>query len=411
MDELNMVRDLLAPPPPPSSEVTARAGQRLAEHIGQPPRPASSHWPGRWSRRAWWTAGLTGVAAAGLAGALAATTVLSGSVPARQGGFAGSRPAYSGGGHPSSGNAGSASGLVTSERPFGTLTGQPAGPYLTALAARVAQVPAGTGRYWCTISTDGQLDPIGPGGHELTPSGQGERPSPVSDYRYSIITRNTAEDCFAISGSTSSNAGGYTQHLGAKPATAADATAWRRDGSPAWYAWYQDGYLIQAQPGPRQRTGGKPGEVQWGSGAGLPASPARLRQALLADYSAPVPIPGGPRPIGGPDEYLFMQAGVLLLDPLPPTVRAATYQVLATILGVHMKTGVTDPADRPGIALWMGSDPSYVIVVDPVNGLRLADEWLATKPDGVYAAGTMTQYQTWQYPGWSNELPTASSAR
>jgi hypothetical protein len=394
MDELSMVRELLAAPLPPSPEVTARAGHRLAERIGGPGRPAARRWP----RRARWTVGLAGVTAAGLAGTLAVTT-----------GLADSWLGHSGG------QARSGSGLVTSERPFGTLTGQPAGTYLTALAARVAQAPAGTGRYWCTIGITGQLDAIGPGGQELDLSGLGGRPRPVSDYRYTIAARQVMDDCFAISGDTSSNVGGYFQDFGAQPATAADAAAWRRDGSPPWHAWY-DGQLIPARPSPRHLLGGKPGEGPWGSGMTLPSSPARLRQVLLAS----VPPPGdsivrheeqafGESYAQIRDQDLFRETSELLLDPLPPAVRAAAYQVLATVPGVHMKTGVTDPDGRVGTALWIDSDPGDVIVVDPVSGLLLADEWLAAQPHGVYAAGTLTQYTVWEFPGWSNKLPASTA--
>jgi hypothetical protein len=400
MDELSMVRELLAAPLPPSPEVTARAGHRLAERIGGPGRPATR----RWSRRARWTAGLAAVTA-GLAGTLAVTT-----------GLASSWIGHSGG------QARSGSGLVTSERPFGPLTDQPAGTYLTALAARVAQAPAGTGRYWCILGISGQLDAIGSAGQELVLSGLDEKPSPVSDYRYTIDARQANDDCFAISGDTSRNVGGYFQDLGAQPATAADAAAWRRDGSPAWHAWYANGQLIPARPGPRQRLGGKPGQQPWGSGTTLPGSPAQLRQMLLAS----VPAPGdslvrheeqafGESYAQVRDQDLFRETRVLLLDPLPPAVRAAAYQVLATVPGVHMKTGVTDPDGRRGTALWVGSDyspgpdPDHVIVVDPVSGLLLADEWLAAQPDGVYAVGTLTQYAVWEYPGWSNKLPASTA--
>ena len=88
-------------------------------------------------------------------------------------------------------------------------------------------------------------------------------------------------------------------------------------------------------------------------------------------------------------------------------VRAAAYQVLASVPGVHMKPGVTDPSGRPGTALWIGprSGPGQIVIVDPATGMLLADEWLATGPHGVYAPGTLTQYALWQSPGWTDRLP------
>jgi hypothetical protein len=156
-------------------------------------------------------------------------------------------------------------GLITSEQlTGGILTGQPAHPFLVALATRVARATPPSGRYWCVGAVAGQIDPIGPGERELTPAGQGETPSPASDYRYSIFARQSTADC----------------------------------------------------------------------------------------------------------------------------------------------SGVTDPSGRTGTALWMGpaSGPSFVTIVDPATGMLLADEFLATTPHGVYAPGTLLQYNLWQ-PGWRNTLP------
>jgi hypothetical protein len=115
----------------------------------------------------------------------------------------------------------------------------------------------------------GQIDPIGPGGQELTPAGQGPMPSPVSDYRYSIFARQKAVTCENSTGTT--NLPGYAQDLGAQPATASDRVAWQREGTPAWHAWYGNDQLIPARPGPRHllyKAGQKPGV------AGLPADPS-----------------------------------------------------------------------------------------------------------------------------------------
>ncbi len=272
-------------------------------------------------------------------------------------------------------------GLITSERlPGGVLTGRPAQPFLVALATRVGSATPATGRYWCIGSVTAQLDAIGPGGQELTPPGQGETPSPVSDYRYSIFARQTADVCFTYTAATSRNVGGYIQDLGARPATARDAAAWR-------------------------------------SPAALPADPAKLRQVLLTGV---IPLAGprarpGQRQPGVPRAQLadtvFTQARTLLLDGLSPAVRAADYQVLASVPGVHMKPGVTDPSGRPGTALWLGpaTDPSEVSIVDPRTGLLLADEFFATTPHGVYAPGTLRAYVLWQTPGWAGHLPGAGN--
>jgi hypothetical protein len=399
MDEITLVRAVLAPPPPPRPQVTARARQRLAGQIeaaGLPARPAAgegairepvSRLAPRAPRRSWrsprlrWATAITGVAAASLAGALAVALL--------------------------TGGAGGQPGLIASERPLGTLTGRPASPYLLAMATRVAAASPTTGKYWCQTMVAGQLDPIGPGGRELTPHGQGLPPSPVSDYRYSIFARQVQVDCLDYSKKPSGSIGGYYnalarnlggsfQDLGARPATARDAAAWRQDGSPAWHAWYVR-QIIAAHPGPRIRASGKPGSSP-GQPIPLPTDPAKLRAVLLAHQ-------GSSGISASPEEILFGQLRQVLLAPATPALRAAVYQVMAGIPGIQMKPGVRDPSGRPGTAVWLGNHPDGAEIVDPATGMLLADEFIASQPHGVYAPGTVTQYFLWQHLGWANRIP------
>ena len=396
MDEITMIRTLLAPPPPPHPQVTAHARQRLAERTGgrRVPAPLVAH--GR-SRRARWAMALSGVAVAGLAGALAVTTlVVPRNIPHGQAGQG-------------------RGGLVTSERPFGVLTGQPAHPFLVALATRVAQSTT-TGKYWCYAMVTAGLDAIGPGGKELTPAGEGETPSPVSDYRYSIDERTQEGGCQDPSNVGHPNIEGYVRQLGAQPATAKDAAAWRNDGSPAWHAWYGNGQLIPSQTGPRKVYPGKPGHPGWGSPASLPADPAKLRALLLAGFPGPNDPSirmalqhSGETYTEFRNANLWGYAMAMLQEPLSPAVRAAAYQVMASVPGVHMQPGVTDPSGRNGTALWIGTDtrPRFIAIVDPATGMLLADEFIATQPHGVYAPGTLTQYNLWISQGWASQLPAA----
>lgn len=260
------------------------------------------------------------------------------------------------------------------------------------------------------LGTSAQLAPIGPHGQELTPAGQGEKPSPVSDYRYSIFAQQVDDDCIVYTKTSSRNVGGYMQDLGARPATARDAAAWRRDGSPAWHAWYQKGLVIPSRPGPRHQVGGKSGQPPWGSPMSLPADPVKLRKVLMKGIRNDPGVRMSGRkgmPVANIPATLFDYSCTLLLDALSPAVRAADYQILAGVPGVHMKPGVTDPSGRAGTALWLGSRsrPGSIIIVDPATGLLLADEWLATAAHGVYAPGTLLQYNLWQAPVWTAHLP------
>lgn len=367
MDEITMVRALLVAPPPPDPGVTANARQRLLQRTAAPRR----------SRRRW-VLGLTATAAA--AGTAAALVI---ALPT---------------GH--SGSARNHGGLVTTEeRPLGTASGRPAQAFLLATATRLAQAPVSTGRYWCNQSVSAQLDPIGPVGMELTPSGEGQPASPVSDYRYSILDQQESDACQEPGSTNTGIVGGYLQDLGARPATAQDAATWRKDGSPVWLGWYAKGAVIPDHPSARQPSSkpGGPAETP------PPSDPAHLRAYLLALQS---PRYGGSlnKDGGSPNEDLFMQARTLLLDPISPAVRAADFQVLASIPDVRMQPGVKDPLGRTGTALWLDSGQP-MIIVDPATGMLLADEFLVPQPGWVYAPGTIQQYVAWTST-WANSLPS-----
>jgi hypothetical protein len=276
--------------------------------------------------------------------------------------------------------------------PPGTLAGRAARPFLLTMAVKTARTPV-TGRYWCTDAITAGLAAIGPNGAELTPPGEGQRPSPPSSFRYAIISKSRVHSCEKPGSGT---IGGFYQNLGARPATPADATAWHRAGSPDhWRAWY--GQTIRRQAGPREAAGAKPGQPPFGSYASLPANPAKLRAILLAH---PFGNTGHSRTL-----TLFSSARILLLSPVTPAVRAAAYQVLAAIPGIQMKPNITDPGGRPGTAVWI-HQPGWqypVIIIDPTNGALLADEWLAGKPTWVYKPGTVTQYNEWVSASWTSQ--------
>jgi hypothetical protein len=278
--------------------------------------------------------------------------------------------------------------------PLGTLNGRAARPFLLTMAVKAARAQV-KGRYWCTDAITAELAAIGGNGAELTPPGEGLRPSPPSDFRYAIISRSRVESCEKPALGT---VGGFYQDLGSRPATQADAAAWHHAGSPAhWLAWY--GQTIHRQAGPREATGAKPGHPSFGSYASLPVNPAKLRAILLT------------HPFGTIDHNrkltLFNSARILLLSPVTPAVRAAAYKILTAIPGIQMEPNVKDPGGRVGTAVWI-RQPGWqypVIIIDPATGALLADEWLAGKPTWVYKPGTVTQYNEWISVGWTNQAP------
>jgi hypothetical protein len=371
VDEITMVRTLLVAPPPPDPRVTANARQQLLQR-------AAARQP---SRRRRWALGLTATAAA--AGTAAALAIV---LPSS--------------GH--SGPAGDHGGLVTTEeRPLGTVSGRSAQAFLLAAATQLAQAPVSTGRYWCTQGVSAQLDAIGPGGMELTPPGGGKAQpaSPASDYRYSILDRQLMDACNQA-GSTAI-VGGYLQELGARPATAADAAAWRKAGSPQWLGWYAKGAVIPDHASARQPTSKPAGPAE----PPLPSdpSPAQVR-AYLLDNRIDARIPKNA--LNG---QLFSQALALLENPVSPAVRAADFQLLASIPGVQMRQGVKDPLGRTGTALWLGNDLDEgmitMTIIDPATGMVLAYDFLTPQPGWVYAPGTVQAYTAFTST-WTNSLPS-----
>jgi hypothetical protein len=365
MDEMTMIRELLAAPPPPPPHVTDRAGQRLDKLIsGRVTRLRRSTLAHPAARRL--APAALAAAAVSAAAAVAIVTLAPTGPPAG--------PRYQGAG------------------PLATLTGRAAGPFLLTMAVKTAHTPV-TGRYWCTDAITAGLAAIGPSGAELTPPGEGQRPSPPSGFRYAIITKSREESCLKPSIGT---VGGFYQNLGARPATPADAAAWHRAGSPHhWRSWY--GQTLHLQAGPREAASAKPGQPPFGSYASLPANPAKLRAILVAH---PFGITGPSRTL-----TLFSSARILLLSPVTPAVRAAAYKVLAAIPGIQMTPNVKDPGGRAGTAVWI-HQPGWqypVIIIDPATGALLADEWLAGRPTWVYKPGTVTQYNEWVSASWTNQ--------
>lgn len=378
MDELNMVSQLLAEPPPPSVAVTERAWQHLdARMRGQAV-------PLRRRRRV-----VPVLAACGAAGAAAAVaiTVL---VPA-------------GGKHSPPGSA---------------LAGKPAGAFLLAMSAKAAPGQA-SGRFWCTSEYQGTRGLIGAGDKEIPPAWFNDKKAPASappGYKYAIFSRAAETDCLELPHGAwpGGTAGSAYQALGARPASPADAAAWRRDGSPGhWKAWVGGG-TISTHRGKVVSGGRKSSDKRDRWNVQLPANPAKLRKLLLADIRRPqsqsvnffgYTLGGG---ASDPDNQLFSFAAAVMNDPVSPAVRAALYQVMAGIKDVQMKPGVTDPEGQTGTAVWFGKPgqlPGQYQLIDPRTGRLMASVEISTTPVYGAPAGTTLAYTTWTRSWWTNQLP------
>jgi hypothetical protein len=389
MDELTMIRELLAEAAPPRTYEVAAARGRLVKRMADRGRPpwADRLAPrtGRPAPRAAFKVATASAAAALVIAALVTYGTLNG-------------PAHTGAG------------------PAGALAGQPAREFLLAMATKAGRGQASrpaTGRYWCSQAISGSRELVGPDDTLLpAPWLDGARrvsAAAPAGYRYAIFTRALTEDCLENPrpGWPGGTVGGFYQSLGARPASPADVAAWHRAGSPdRWKAWYAS-QTISGQPGARHPTGSKTGQEPWGSDASLPADPARLRAVFLAhplpDFYASGPAQTRPTQ----SQELTMAALTVMNDSVTPAVRAAAFQVLADVRGIVMKPGVRDPEGRAGTAVWLignGRSAQWSIV-DPATGSLLDYEEVAWRPTAGAPAGTVLDYTAFVGARWTNTPP------
>ncbi|NKZ03512.1 CU044_5270 family protein [Actinomadura latina] len=224
--------------------------------------------------------------------------------------------------------------------------------------------------------------------------------------RYGVAVRQKAETW------TPSKPGVKTwvlqQNLGAKPATMADAAAWRRAGSPATFK-------IEA-PAPSKAGKGRlktftattaPGRPEVSSSPlvdgdkvfwlgrnvtmkdlrSLPSDPKRLRAELMRSYKGHGTESDDPMPS---DEWLYEVARGLVMDmPVKPAVRAAGFRMLAALPAVRSVGKVKDPQGRAGSAIAVDEKTSrgvirHQMIIDLSSGTALASEDIMLAP----AAGT-----------------------
>jgi hypothetical protein len=289
--------------------------------------------------------------------------------------------------------------------PAGLAAGQSARPFLLAMAAKAAQQQAG--RYYCTTEVQGNRELVGSGDRLLPqPWVTGPNRVPTSapeGFKYALTRRYKIAQCTRVSDVTR-----YAiswQYLGARPASGADARAWRRGGSPDH--WRRGHGILSAHPGPASKIN----DVKHGTGdfgrrndLWLPADPARLRAVFLAH----------PQP-GAKGRNNVIAAGaftVLTADSVRPAVRAAAFRVLAGLPGVRMRPGVTGPEGQTGTAVWQDSwigaylryETTFVII-DPQTGNVLCSETVAQTPVAGAVPGTVLFYSATTSARWTSQLP------
>jgi hypothetical protein len=254
-----------------------------------------------------------------------------------------------------------------------------------------------------------------------------------------------------------------SQQLGARPATPADAAAWRAAGSPTtWHsgmsvadkAGWQAGYPLpwmlnlaastaaSARTATWQVSDGTVGYVE-GDLPGLnaaqframPTSRRAVAQVLRHYYAQLRFCAQNPGRCSTKDQIIWAEALMLLQDPVSPQVRAATFRVMASLPGVRLLGLMTDPLGRTGYALAPGGqapnpapenfNPLHVVLIDPQTGSVLATEEIGPMPRTVHCLSwdshnhcAGSAYVGRSYPdqvdsyvavvseGWTNAAPT-----
>lgn len=161
----------------------------------------------------------------------------------------------------------------------------------------------------------------------------------------------------------------------------------------AWLAGGFDVFAINEDFGP----GGL--EPQFDNAA-LPIQVEALREAVRQLAAASHPWPRT-------DAQMFVVIGDLLRDPLtPPDVRAALYEVAASLPGIELLGETTDRMGRPGIAVAMTANQlREIIIFDPATSALLEERTVGLEPYGNTAAPITWSYSTYLDSKVVAELP------
>ncbi|MGI5205248.1 CU044_5270 family protein [Spirillospora sp. CA-108201] len=233
-----------------------------------------------------------------------------------------------------------------------------------------------SGAYWHQVTVSSSTYTVGAGGGA-----------------YAVAVRSKAESWTPARPGGKAWAAG--QELGARPATKADAEAWRRAGSPATFKvevpvapgakGRLKGLTAKTTPGPRSFNGSAlvDGDKVFWLGRNvtmkdlraLPSDPKRLKAELLRWYKGH--DTESRRPMSS-DLWLYTVARGLVMEmPVKPGVRAAAFRMLAGLPAVRSLGKVADPQGRTGNAIGLDEKtPMGVIrdemIIDLASGNALA---------------------------------------
>jgi hypothetical protein len=306
---------------------------------------------------------------------------------------------------------------TTAAGPDGGRSGETGGGRTEVLSARTvllsaahgaARQPAATGRYW----------------HAQNQQFTMFRTGPKSD-RYTVTLKQRDESWNPRDGKDLSWS--LSEYLGTKPASPADAAAWKRAGSPGTFIIAEPvpgsgkGKMLPGRPHAPQVSSSEPdphGTYWLGRNVtmkdldGLPADAAKLQAWLLRWYGGESTESGEPM---DRDVWLFNVTRGLICDmPVRPAVRAAAFRMLADLDKVEVLQSIKDAQDRTGTAVAMTEHTKYGgvqqqrLIFDRSTGRALANDSVVVKPAGTMAGlapGTVWLSSVVLEAGWVDRVP------
>jgi hypothetical protein len=193
-----------------------------------------------------------------------------------------------------------------------------------------------------------------------------------------------------------------------KPVTAADAVAYRADGSPAPNENAAAGVQVPDMPNGPDLAGEL---IYEGDPARLPADPARMRLAILKWMRDHGTMPAHP------DAFLFRE-GAKLLDagdrPQAPSTRAAVYRMLAGLPGVRGLGRVRDPLGRLALGVAMTERTSaygtldWQLLIQPSSDTIVATRTVVLRHGAKNpraTPGSIQYLELWRTAGWTDTPP------
>ena len=193
-----------------------------------------------------------------------------------------------------------------------------------------------------------------------------------------------------------------------QPVSAADAEAYRKDGSPGPDENSEAGIVIPDPPDGPELAGDS---IFEGDPTRLPADPAKLRMTMLNWIRDHGGLPAHP------DAWLFREATKLLDSParIPsPAVRGALYRMLAGLPGVRSLGTVRDPLGRPAVGVALREHTSalgtidWQLLISPSSDFVMAARAVVVRPgvtNGDLPTGATQYFIVQQTAGWTDQPP------